>query len=97
MQLIHADMYSNHADVLTAYSVAESIVQGHKVLLVAPDQVTADSLLSLLPLHMGSSTLPLSASQEGTTDTAAQVGSGDRATHLKIAHQYGEFVSRSIN
>lgn len=83
--ILHEDKYSNYAETLVHYSVAESISQGHKTLIICRNRDEARELMSSLPFNMNKGAISLSSKPE---ESSAE----ERKQHLKIAWQYGKYI-----
>ena len=88
--LLHEDTYSNHADTVLMYALAEAISQKHKTLLVVRDAHEARSILTALPFNMNKGSLSLDKKVE--VAKTAEEEEDDKKRHLKIAWQYGKYI-----
>jgi hypothetical protein len=90
MCLMHEDTYSNHADTIFMYSLAEAISQNHKTLLIVRDAQEAKSILSSLPFNMNKGSLSLDKKKNVVKTSEEE--EDDKKRHLKIAWQYGKYI-----
>ena len=82
--ILHEDVYSNYAETLMHYSIAEAVSQGHKTLIICRNRTEARGLISSLPFNMNKGEIVLNAKEEETADS--------RRKHLIIAWQYGKYI-----
>jgi len=84
--LIEEDKYSNYAESLYFYCIAESICSSAETLIVSPSQVELTKLLSSLPFNLSHerniSQIPPPDISKSTEDTG-----------LKIAWQYEKYLN----
>lgn len=84
------DTFSNHAETLMAYMIAEACSQSHDLLLIsAPSGIdVSGNILSRLPMN-----------QSRDPDDKAVVSGQDQrdSTGLKIAWQYGKYLKRGLD
>lgn len=92
LSLLHEDTYSNHADTVMMYSIAEAISQQHKTLLIVRDRDEANSIIASLPFNMNKGSLSLDKKIVKT----AEEEEDDKKRHLKIAWQYGKYIKGNI-
>jgi predicted ATP-dependent serine protease len=88
--LMHEDSYSNHAETVLLYSLAEAISQKHKTLLIVRDTHEAKAILSSLPFNMNKGSLSLD--KKKTDVKTSEEEEDDKKRHLKIAWQYGKYI-----
>jgi hypothetical protein len=78
------DLLSSFGETLLYYSIAESLSQGHRTLIVCKDPEDASRILSNLPYNMNNK-LNQPIIPENEDQNLKQ--------HLKIAWQYGKYLS----
>lgn len=82
--IFHEDIYSNYANTLLRYSIAESLSQGHKTLIICRNRQEATELIGSLPFNMNKGAISLNVRPDESAE--------DRKQHLKIAWQYGKYI-----
>ena len=95
MCLMHEDTYSNHAETVLMYSLAEAISQKHKTLLIVRDSHEAKAILSALPFNMNKGSLSLDKKNPDVVMTSEEE-EDDKKRHLKIAWQYGKYIKGDL-
>lgn len=88
--LLLEDSFSHYAYTLFAYSISESIHQGHKVLLICWDEEEADQILTNLPFNLSKGEVNPTTTSASTTTTASEEENAKK--HLNIAWQYGKYI-----
>ena len=85
------DSFSNHAETLMNYMVAEACSQCHDLLIITcpPGASSADSVLSRLPMNLSRDADAETPASEQPSPAKVAVGSD-----LKIAWQYGKYLTK---